>query len=36
MEASVGATTSWRHVDGDQYDGDHDVMPVTMEIIPVL
>ena len=31
MEAIVGATTSWRHVDGDQDDGDHGVMPVTME-----
>ena len=27
VEATVGATTSWRHV-----DGDHGVMPVTMEI----
>ena len=34
--ATVGATTSWRHVDGDQDDGDHGVMPVTMEIMPVL
>jgi len=31
VEATVGATTSWRHV-----DGDHGVMPVTMEIMPVL
>ena len=23
VEAIVGATTSWRHVDGDQDDGDH-------------
>ena len=36
VEATVGATTSWRHVDGDQDDGDHGVMPVTMEIMPVL
>ena len=34
--ATVGATTSWRHIDGDQDDGDHGVMPVTMEIMPVL
>ena len=36
VEATVGATTSWRHVYGDQDDGDHGVMPVTMEIMPVL
>ena len=36
VEATVGATTSWRHVDGDLDDGDHGVMPVTMEIMPVL
>ena len=36
VEAIVGATTSWRHVDGDQDDGDHGVLLVTMEIMPVL
>ena len=28
VEATVGMTTSWRHIDGDQADGDHGVMPV--------
>ena len=36
MEATVSATTSWRHVDGYEDDGDHGVMPVMMEIMPVL
>ena len=36
VEATTGATTSWKHVDGDQDDGDHGVMPVTMEIMLVL
>ena len=31
VEAIVGATTSWRHV-----DGDHGVVPVMIEIMPVL
>ena len=28
VEAIVGAIASWRHVDGDQDDGDHGVMLV--------
>ena len=36
IEAMVGETTTWRHDDGDHDDGDHGVMPVTMEIMPVL
>ena len=36
VEETVGAKTSWQHVDGDQDDGDHGVMPVMMEIMPVL
>ena len=34
--AIVGETTMWRHIDIDQDDGDHGVMPVTMEIMTVL
>ena len=34
--AIVGETTMWRHVDKDQDDGDHGVMPVTMETMTVL
>ena len=35
-KAKVGVTTMWRHVDRDQDDGDHGVMPVTIEIMMVL
>ena len=31
--AIVGETTVWRHIDIDQDDGDHGVMPVTMMIM---
>ena len=34
--AIVGETTMWRHIDIDQDDGDHGVMPVTMEIMTML
>ena len=34
--AIVGETTMCRHVDRDQDDGDHGVMPVTIEIMTVL
>ena len=34
--AIVGETTIWRHIDIDQDDGDHGVMPVTMEIMTML
>ena len=34
--AIVGETTMWRHIDIDQDDGDHGVMPVTMVIMTVL
>ena len=36
MEATTSATTSWTHVYGDQDDGDHGVMSVTMDIMSVL
>ena len=35
-KAIVGEKTMWWHVDKDQDDGDHGVMPVTMEIMTVL
>ena len=35
-KAIVGETTMWRHLDRGQYDGDHGVMPVMMEIMTVL
>ena len=34
--AIVGETTMWRHIDIDQDDEDHGVMPVTIEIMAVL
>ena len=34
--AIVGEMTMCRHIDIDQDDGDHGVMPVTMEIMTVL
>ena len=34
--AIVGETTMWQHIDIDQDDGDHGVMPVTMEIMTML
>ena len=36
IEAMVGETTMRRHIDIDQDDGDHGVMPVTMEIMKML
>ena len=34
--AIVGEMTTWRHIDIDQDDGDHGVMPMTMEIMTML
>ena len=34
--AIVGETSTWRHIDIDQDDEDHGVMPVTIEIMTVL
>ena len=34
--AIVGEMTMWRHIDIDQDDGDHGVMPVMMEIMTML
>ena len=36
VKAWLARQPRWRHVDGDQDDGDHGVMLVMMEIMPVL
>ena len=36
VEVWLARQPQWQHDDGDHDDGDHGVMPVTMEIMPVL